>query len=156
MLSNEACIIIIAVISLYTGYKIFDRILFPIMVNKLTKYVEMNPEWITPKLRKEYYGFYDIDIILVNDPLGCVPRFKKTKDKRFQLLISEDTSVKDIEDVGRLALATKIKIEYGLWFPEKPLHWLSILCYMLDGGDIKQESTRWEEVEKDKKPIDGI
>ena len=138
----------------YGGYIIFDRIIFPKIVEKRTKYIEVNPKWITPKLQKEYYGFQDIDIILVEDPFGCVPRFRETKNNRYELLISNDTSVKDIDGVAHLALAGKIKMKDGLWFPEKPPYWLSILCYMLDGGDIKQEATSWEE--KDKKPIDDI
>lgn len=52
--------------------------------------------------------------------------------------------MKDIEDIGRLALATKIKIKCGLWFPEKPLYWLSIICYMLDGGDIHMTDTSYK------------
>jgi hypothetical protein len=37
-------------------------------------------------------------------------------------------------------------VKYGVLFQDKPIHWLSILCYMLDGGDIKQEATSWEKV----------
>lgn len=154
MLSSKVCVIIMAAIGLFIGYKVFDKILFPIIVNKRTKKVEVNPKWLTPKFQKEYYGFQDIDIILVEDPFNCVPRFRKTKENRYELLISNDTSIKDADDVAAMALLGKIKLKYGLFFPEKPLYWQSILCYMLDGGEIKQEDTKWENKEKDNKPID--
>ena len=150
MLNNEVCYVILGLIALFICYRLFDRVLFPIIVEKRTKEIEKNPKWIVDKLRSEYYGFSDLDIILVEDPLGCVPRFKETKDHRIQLLISNDTLTKDVDDVARLALVGKIKLKYGLWFPDNPLHWLSILCYMLDGGDIKQEAVSWEEKNKEK------
>lgn len=149
MLSNEVCAVIIGIIALIIGYKLFDRVLFPIMVNKSTKEIEKNPKWIVDKLRSEYYGFSDLDIILVDDPFGMVPRFRETKHHQLQLLISNDTLTKDVDDIARIALVGKIKLKYGLWFPDKPLHWLSILCYMLDGGDIKEEATSWEKKNKE-------
>ena len=154
MFSEEVCVILAILIGLFLGWKIFSKLLFPILVNKSTKDIEVNPEWITPKLREKYYGLHDIDIVLVDDPFGCIPRFRETKSKRLQLLISDDTSVKDIDDVARVALAGKLKLKYGIWFPDKPVFWLSILCYMLDGGDIHEEAVSWKEKEKDNKPID--
>lgn len=138
------CISVIAI--LYGMYEIFNRIVFPWIVNTRTKDIEKNPKWITPKLKEKYYGFTDIDIIIVNSPLGMLPRFRldKKQTDRLQLLIPEDISVKDIDDIAQLALAGKIRIKYGLWFPNKSAHWLAILNFMLDGGDIKIEATKWE------------
>jgi hypothetical protein len=100
MLSNEACIVIIGILVLYLCYKLFDRVLFPIIVEKRTKVIEKNPKWITDKLRSEYYGFFDIDVILVEDSFNCLPRFKEVKGNRYELLISNDTSTKDVDDIA--------------------------------------------------------
>ena len=59
-------------------------------------------------------------------------------------MIPNDTLTKDAEEVVRLALVGKIYIKHNLFFPDKPTHWLSILCYMLDGGDINEVATSWE------------
>ena len=69
-----------------------------------------------------------------------------SKDKeRIELWIPNDIPIRNLESLAKIALLGKIKIRYGIYFPEKPIYWLSILCYMLDGGDIKQESVTWEE-----------
>lgn len=111
-----------------------------------------NPKWITPKLRQNYYGFSNIDIITARSTIGALPRFRlnsKEKDKeRLELLISEDTPVNDIDKVATLALQGKLHVYYNLYFPDKPAYWLSILLYMLDGGDIKSESIVWESKNK--------
>jgi hypothetical protein len=134
---------------IYLLYKLFNKVIAPWIIHKRTKEIEKNPKWITPKLQEQYYGFEDIDIIIVDSPLGMIPRFEVAKDNnRLKLLIPEDTSVKDIDDIARLALAGKLKIKYGVWYPEKTTQWLSILNYMLDGNDIKIEATKWENVNK--------
>lgn len=133
-------------------WDLFNMRIFPWLLNKKTKDIEKNPKWITSKT-KDHYGFSDIDFIVVESPLGAVPRLRVSKNKdRLQLLIGEDTLTRDVDNLMRAALAAKIKIKYGLWFPDKSTHWLSILLYMLDGGDIKQETVSWEE--KDKKSVD--
>lgn len=146
---------VLAVIGMYILFKLFDKIIFPWIIDKKTKDIEKNPKWITSGLREKYYGFNDIDIITVNSPFGMIPRFRLDKNRkdRLQLLISEETSTQEVDTVAQLALAGKIKVKYGLWFPDKPVYWLSILLYMLDGGDVRQEATRWESA-TDNKPID--
>ena len=150
----DICVICAVIILLYGMYEIFNKVIFPWIVDKKTVDVEINPKWIMNELQNKYYGFHDIDIVIVNCPLGMLPRFRMSKiyKDRIQLLIPEDTSTRDIDRIAQMALAGKIKIKYGLWFPNKPTHWLAILNYMLDGGDIKIEATKWEE--KDKKSID--
>lgn len=142
----NACAVIITIGIVYLMYELFNRVIFPWIVNKRTKDIEKNPKWIIPELQEKYYGFRDIDIITVDSPLGLIPRFRidKKQKNRLQLLIPVDTSVKDIDDIARLALAGKIKIKYGLWFPDKSAHWLAILNFMLDGGDIRIDATKWE------------
>ena len=131
--------------------KLWKLIIFPKIVEKTTKEVEKNPKWITPKLRTTYYGFSNIDIITANSSIGALPRFRlapkknKKEEPRLELLIPEDTSVNDIDKIAALALRGKINIFYGLMTPDKPAHWLAILLYMLDGGDIKQEAISWED-----------
>lgn len=150
MIIHNICMCISVIAILYGMYEIFNKIIFPWIVNTRTKDIEKNPKWIIPKLKETYYGFKDIDIIIVNSPLGMLPRFRfdKKQTDRLQLLIPEDISVKDIDDIAQLALVGKIKIKYGLWFPNKSAHWLAILNFMLDGGDIRIEATKWEEVNK--------
>jgi hypothetical protein len=142
----DVCAVIITIGIVYLMYELFNRVIFPWIVNKRTKDIEKNPKWIIPELQEKYYGFRDIDIITVDSPLGLIPRFRvdKKQKNRLQLLIPVDTSVRDIDDIARLALAGKIKIKYGLWFPDKSAHWLAILNFMLDGGDIRIDATKWE------------
>lgn len=131
--------------------KLWKLIIFPKIIEKTTKEVEKNPKWITPKLRTTYYGFSNIDIITANSSIGALPRFRlapkknKNEETRLELLIPEDTSVNDIDKIAALALLGKINIFYGFMAPNKPAYWLSILLYMLDGGDIKQETISWED-----------
>ena len=143
---------IIVIVIGYILIKIWKYIIFPFVVKKTTHEIEKNPKWITPKLRQNYYGFSNIDIITARSTIGALPRFRlnsKEKDKeRLELLISEDTPVNDIDKVATLALQGKLHVYYNLYFPDKPAYWLSILLYMLDGGDIKPESIVWESKNK--------
>lgn len=121
--------------------KTWRLLIFPMLVDKTTKEIEKNPKWITPKLKQMYYGFSNIDIITAKSSIGALPRFRihtdKNEESRLELLIPEDTSVNDIDKIATLALQGKLHIFYNLFFPNKPAYWLSILLYMLDGGDIK-------------------
>lgn len=134
-----------------TFVKLWKLVIFPKIIEKTTTEVEKNPRWITPKLRTTYYGFSNVDIITANSSIGALPRFRlapkknEKEETRLELLIPEDTSVNDIDKVAALALRGKINIFYGLMTPDKPAYWLSILLYMLDGGDIKQEAISWED-----------
>lgn len=132
-----------ALLGAYILWDIFNKIIFPKIVYHGMKEIERNPKWITSKL--QYYGFNDIDIVLCKSKWGMLPRFRVGKDNRLELWIDNDTSTRDVEDVGHLALAGKIKAKYGLWFPDKPTYWLSILLYMLDGGDIQMQDKKQQE-----------
>lgn len=138
---------IIVLIVCIIFYKLYKEIIYPTIVEKTTKELEKNPKWIISRLRKPYYGFDNVDIIIVDSPIGRLPRFRldKHNKNRLQFLISENITTNDIEDIGRLILAGKIKGFYGIWFPEKSLSWLSILNYMLDGGEINIDATEWNE-----------
>jgi len=108
------------------------------MIEKTTKEIDKNPKWITNELHSKYYGFADIDFITAESSIGALPRFRVSKENssRLEFLIPEDTLTRDVETMGQLALVGKIKLKYGLFFPDKPIHWLSILCFMLDGGEV--------------------
>ena len=140
-------ILLFGLICFVAGRLIFKCIFAPIIVKKTTHEVEKNPKWITPKLRQKYYGFSNIDIITANSTLGALPRFRLNKNKegqeRLELLIPEDTPVSDIDKVATLALQGKLRVYHNLYFPDKSAYWLSILLYLLDGGDIEQESIIW-------------
>lgn len=140
--------IIIVIIILYTLLKVWKYMLRPFIINRTTQEIEKNPKWITPKLKQNYYGFSDIDIITAKSPIGMLPRFRlnsKEKGKeRLELLIPEDTPISDIDKVATLALQGKIHLYYNLFFPDKSALWLSILLYMLDGNDIEREPIKWE------------
>lgn len=141
--------LILVILVIYLFYHIFDKKIFPKLVDRHTKEIEKNPKWITSRL--QYYGFDDIDFILARSVFGMIPRLRVNKKKdRLELLLPEEISVDDIEEIGRIALACKIQARYGVLFADKPLYWLSILCYMLDGGDVKMEPKSVI----DKKPID--
>ena len=143
---------IIVIIIGYILIKIWKYIIFPFIVKKTTHEVEKNPKWITPKLRQNYYGFSNIDIITARSTIGALPRFrlnsKEEGKERLELLISEDTPVNDIDKVATLALQGKLHVYYNLYFPDKPAYWLSVLLYMLDGGNINPESIVWENKNK--------
>ena len=136
---------IIIVLSTYLGCNLYKYFLRPFILKLGTKDIETNPKWLTPKLQSEYYGFHDMDIVLVETKfIHELPRFRVTKQNRLQLLLPIDISTKDTEEIARIALLGRLKIKHNLWYPDKPTHWLSILNFMLDGGDIKQEATSWE------------
>lgn len=148
--SDLACILLTFLIS-YVTVIIFNKVVLPFIIKKRTKEIEKNPKWITSRITDLYYGFSDIDFILAECPFGGLPKFRLGKDhKRLELLIPNDTQIRELDDIAKVALIGKIKIKYGLYFPDKPLHWLSILCYLLDGGDIKIKD------KKDKKPVDDL
>ena len=131
-------VIMLGVISgLYLAWGLFNKVILPEIVCYGMKEMDRNPKWITSKL--QYYGFDDIDIILCKSKWGMLPRFRAGKDNRLELWIDNDISTKDVDDVGHLALCVKLKVKYGLWFPDKPTYWLSILLYMLDGGNIEMK-----------------
>lgn len=148
---NTLYVLAFIIVFSYVTWVILKYIIIPYMIEKSIQDIEKNPKWITPKLRQTYYGFSDIDIITAKSNLAPLPRFRikhENNKAKFEFLIPEDTSVNDIEEVARLALQGKIYIRHKLLFTDKPTHWLAILLYMLDGGDIKQEATSWEKKEK--------
>lgn len=132
----------IAVIVILT--KLWQILVIPKIIKGTTKTVEKNPTWLTSKLRSTYYGFSNIDILIVKSALGDLPRFNFIKNKneepKLELLLAEDTSVDEIELIAQLALRGKILLQYGLVTPnDKSTEWLSTLLYMLDGGDAQRK-----------------
>lgn len=134
------------IILIYGIWCIFNEIIFPKLVKKGTTEIERNPKWITSEL--QYYGFSDIDIITCKSKYGMLPRFKLGKNNKLELWIDRDIPARNVEDIGQAALVGKLKIKYNLWFPEKPIYWLSILLYMLDGNDINVRDALPEDKEK--------
>ena len=152
---ETALTVIFFIMVFYASVYTITHNIIPFMVKKGMKEIEKNPKWITSNIHDQYYGFHDIDIILTESKYNSLPYVRVTKSpRRMELLISNDTSIKDVDIIAKQALSAKIKLKYGLYYPDKPAYWLAILCYMLDGGDIKQEATKWEKVEKDNKPVD--
>lgn len=138
--------ILLSLIMFYVSIHIFKRYIFPKLVEVDTKEIERNPKWIMKDVKSKYYGFQDIDIVTAETKMFySLPRLKVIDGKKFELLIPADTSTKDADEILRLALMGKIEVKYGLQFRDKPLHWLSILCYMLDGGDIREAAATFEE-----------
>lgn len=139
MLNQELCSILLGILSFYVGWRLTKFFIFPKLLEKTTKEIEKNPKWIMSEIKSKVYGFQDIDIIIVTSVLGALPRFRITKDNKYQLLISDEFTTKDVNTLARIALTGKIKVKYGLLYPDKPLEWLSTLCYMLDGGEFIKE-----------------
>lgn len=147
MAMRTLCYIGLNLCSLYIIYKIVVHFIYPKIIDFTTKETERNPQWLTGYLRSNYYGFEDIDFIVCECPVCHVPRFRVPKDaNRLELFVPDDFSNWDREKVAKIALMGKIKIRHGLdTSMDKPLYWLSILCYMLEGGDINISETSWGE-----------
>ena len=143
MTETDLIVLISGILSLYAVWDIFNKIIFPKIVHRGMKEIDRNPKWITSKL--QYYGFNDIDIVLCESKWGMLPRFRAGKNNRLELWIDNDISTKDVDSIGHLALCIKVKAKYGLWFPDKPTYWLSILLYMLDGGDVNMVDKKQQE-----------
>lgn len=137
---EDICMIILCISMFYMGHIIFKRFILPKLIDIGTKELEKNPKWLIPQLRKTYYGFHDIDIIVAEstNPFSILPRFRLTKNDRYELWIPDDITTKDVDIVAQLALMGKINVKYGLFYENKSTYWLSILCFMLDGGDVTQ------------------
>ena len=117
--------------------RLFFKHIFPKILEYNMTEVERNPKWFISRL--PYYGFHDIDFVLAQSKYGTLPRFRLGKNNKLEFWIPYDTSVSEIESIGRLALIGKIKCRYGLLYADKSLVWLSTLCYMLDGKDANIE-----------------
>lgn len=137
------CVVIITILIFFASKLFFTLFIMPKFIEANLKEIERNPKWI---VKNNYYGFQDIDIVLAETNLNrSLPRILVTKENRYEFWISNDTTTREVDEVLRLAIMGKIKVKYNLFFPEKPLHWLSILCYMLDGGEIQEKSAKFEE-----------
>lgn len=147
---KDLCYLGLSLCSIYALYSIVKTYIFPKILDLLTTVKETNPDWLAKKLRSQYYGFDDIDFIICECPIFNVPRFRLGKDtKRLQFLVPNDVSVWDREKIAKIALMGKIKIRYDVDTSfEKPIEWLSILCYMLDGKDINIGEVSWTENKK--------
>ena len=150
---KEVIALLFVIFIVYIATRAFKLFVRPAILDMDTKEIERNPKWIVDKVKGVYYGFHDIDFILAESNIfSSLPRFKISKTDRYELWLPSDISIKDVDEIVRLALVGKIQAKYGLIFRDKSLNWLSILCYMLDGGDINMID---QPVEKDKKPIDA-
>ena len=47
-------------------YILLEKVIFPWLIEKRTIELEKNPKWLMTKLQDRYYGFRDLDIILVD------------------------------------------------------------------------------------------
>ena len=142
---KEVIALLFVIFIVYIATRVFKWFVLPVILDMDTKEVERNPKWIVDKVNGVYYGFHDIDFILAeNNIFSSLPRFKITKANRYELWLPSDISIRDVDEIVRLALVGKIQARYGLIFRDKPLHWLSILCYMLDGGDIREDKAAFE------------
>lgn len=144
---NDDIVVLLLIFPIsYLFNVLFKKFVLPKLIEIDTKEIKKNPSWIMKDVEKNYYGFSDIDIILADTNVFTVlPTFRFGKTGRFELLIPNETSTKDVDEVLRLALIGKIKMKYGLFYTDKPIYWLSILCYMLDGGDIEESTTKFKE-----------
>lgn len=143
---EEVYALLFIIVMFYISSKIFNKFILLKLIEMDTMEIERNPKWIMKDVTKQYYGFQDIDIILAETTVFMsLPRLRATKEGRFELLVPNDITTREVDEILKLALAGKIQIKYGVFFPDKPLHWLSILCYMLDGGDVMEATAKFEE-----------
>ena len=151
-LIDTILVLILAIMGLMIIHILFRYVISPAIIESGIEDIEKNPKWITSRLHDKYYGFNDIDFVIVKSKFGRLPRFRVgKKGKALEMLISEDTPTKDVEIIGMLALASKIKIQHGIFLPGRPIYWLSVLCYMLDGGDINEEVVSWGPILEEQK-----
>ena len=142
---KEVIALLFVIFMVYTATRVFKLFVRPVILDMDTKEIERNPKWIVDKVKGIYYGFHDIDFILAESNIfSSLPRFKISKTDRYEFWLPSDISIKDVDEIVRLALVGKIQVKYGLIFRDKSLNWLSILCYMLDGGDIREDKVAFE------------
>lgn len=142
---KEVIALLFVIFIVYIATRVFKLFVRPVILDMDTKEIERNPKWIVDKVKGVYYGFHDIDFILAESNIfSSLPRFKISKTDRYELWLPSDISIKDVDEIVRLALVGKIQVKYGLIFRDKSLNWLSILCYMLDGGDIREDKVAFE------------
>lgn len=142
---KEVIALLFVIFIVYIATRVFKLFVRPVILDMDTKEIERNPKWIVDKVKGVYYGFHDIDFILAESNIfSSLPRFKISKTDRYELWLPSDISIKDVDEIVRLALVGKIQAKYGLIFRDKSLNWLSILCYMLDGGDIREDKVAFE------------
>lgn len=144
--------LLLGVMCFFLGDMLWEKVAQPFLENKGTKVLETNPKWVTSELTDKYYGFYDVDFVLVEatNSFSHTPRFTvNKKTNRYQLLFTDDITTHEVAELGRFTMICKLVAKYGIVAAkDKPLYWLSILCYMLDGGDIHQEAVSWRDTEK--------
>ena len=133
---------------------LYINIIRPFLIKKTTKELEKNPKWLMSKLISQYYGLNDIDIILVeNQKFNIMPRLEFNKrEHRFKFLIPNDmATTEDVDIIAKLLLISKLSVkigpQIGILYSNKPTYWLSILNYMLDGGNINPSNINWEQKE---------
>lgn len=119
-----------------------------IIIKKNMKNFIKNPKWLIDYLRKNHYGFNDIDMYLAkDDTIKYLPYMMLDKNKSLKLFLPSAITTNDIEEIGKLALIGKLQINYNVGFnyADKSLQWLAILCYLLDGNDYGiVENSRWK------------
>lgn len=146
---KEVIALLFVIFIVYIATRVFKLFVRPAILDMDTKEIERNPKWIVDKVKGVYYGFHDIDFILAESNIfSSLPRFKISKTDRYELWLPSDISIRDVDEIVRLALVGKIQVKYGLIFRDKSLNWLSILCYMLDGGDIREDKVAFEDTKK--------
>ena len=147
MTFKDICYIGLNLCSLYLVFWVCKHIIYPKIIDYTTTEIERNPNWLMSHLRSNYYGFDDIDIILCECPICHVPRFRVPKDSdRLELFVPNDLTTWSRDKIAKIALLGKIRIRYGITAPaDKAIFWFSILCYLLDGGDINISEVKWEE-----------
>lgn len=142
----ELTLVVVAIYAARRVARFVITVVIPRMERRAAIEVGRNPKWIISQL--PYYGFYDVDFVLFKSKLNTMPHFRLNKNKdRIEMWLPEDVTTQDIPELGRLALAGKLNAKYDVWYPDKPIHWLSVLCFMLDGGDINVQE---QEVKSEK------
>ncbi|MDE5539948.1 MAG: hypothetical protein K2J20_05630, partial [Bacilli bacterium] len=59
--------LIFALCMIYVSTRLFKKFVLPKLIEMDTKEVERNPKWILGNVKKEYYGFKDIDVVLTEN-----------------------------------------------------------------------------------------
>ena len=150
---REVLLIILAWFIIYIAGKWIIQHIAAFIRKHDIKEVSRNPEWIMKNVRDEYYGFQDIDIVTADSRFNNLPCFRvydNGEQIQYELLIPSNAPADSAELTLKIALIAKMQMKHGLnpnsyQYLDKSLLWLSILCYLLDGKDIKETAVSWDE-----------
>ena len=111
--------------------------------------IEKNPKWIVSDLKTRGYGLDDVDVFVTENTDSSLHTFDyNASQSKLTAYVPKSFSSQDIEVLAKEILVTKIYIKTKNNYDDKPIHWLFILYYLLEGNDISPNSINWNILQK--------